>query len=125
MTTKLHNTQSARASGLSIPTRPPYWSNLVDDFVESMARWQLWYLLGVNDIRQRYRRSRLGQFWITISMGAFVLTIGPVYAILFRSNIQEFLPYLTVNLVVWGFLASLITEGCGVFIQSDGYLRQE
>ena len=39
-----------------------------DDIQESFERWQLWWLLGLNDIRQRYRRSRLGQTWITLSL---------------------------------------------------------
>ena len=31
--------------------------------------WQSWGILGWHDIRQRYRRSTLGPFWITIAMG--------------------------------------------------------
>jgi lipopolysaccharide transport system permease protein len=108
-----------------IPSRPSYWSTFAWDFIESLKRWQLWWLLGYNDVRQRYRRSRVGQLWITISMGIFVIAIGPVYAILFNTELKEFLPYLTVNIVVWGFISSMINDACTAFIQSDGYIRQE
>jgi len=110
---------------VAVPRRPSYWSSFAWDFTESFKRWQLWWLLGYNDVRQRYRRSRVGQLWITISMGIFVVAIGPVYAILFNTEIKEFLPYLTVNIVVWGFISSMINDACTAFIQSDGYIRQE
>src|SRR4029077_11802271 len=38
------------------------------DLARGVSRWRLWLLLGLNDIRQRYQRSRVGQFWITLSM---------------------------------------------------------
>ncbi len=110
---------------VAVPRRPSYWSSFAWDFTESFKRWQLWWLLGYNDVRQRYRRSRVGQLWITISMGIFVIAIGPVYAILFNTELKEFLPYLTVNIVVWGFISSMINDACTAFIQSDGYIRQE
>jgi lipopolysaccharide transport system permease protein len=105
--------------------RPSYWTGFSRDLAESFQRWQLWWLLGYNDVRQRYRRSRVGQLWITISMGIFVIAIGPVYALLFNTELKEFLPYLTVNIVVWGFISSMINDACTAFIQSDGYIRQE
>ncbi len=58
-------------------------------------------------------------------MGIFVVAIGPVYALLFNTELKEFLPYLTVNIVVWGFISSMINDACTAFIQSDGYIRQE
>jgi len=108
-----------------LPQRPSYWTGFAQDLAESFQRWQLWWLLGYNDVRQRYRRSRVGQLWITISMGIFVIAIGPVYALLFNTELKEFLPYLTVNIVVWGFISSMINDACTAFIQSDGYIRQE
>ena len=108
-----------------LPQRPSYWTGFARDLAESFQRWQLWWLLGYNDVRQRYRRSRVGQLWITISMGIFIVAIGPVYALLFNTELKEFLPYLTVNIVVWGFISSMINDACTAFIQADGYIRQE
>ena len=105
--------------------RPSYWTSFGRDLAESIQRWQLWWLLGYNDVRQRYRRSRVGQLWITLSMGIFIVAIGPVYALLFNTELKEFLPYLTVNVVVWGFISSMLNDACTAFIQSDGYIRQE
>lgn len=114
-----------QAPARELPKRPSYASGMIADFTQSVERWQLWWLLGYNDVRQRYRRSRVGQLWITLSMGIFVIAIGPVYALLFNTELKEFLPYLTVNIVVWGFISTMINDACMAFIQSDGYIRQE
>lgn len=95
------------------------------DIHDGLRAWRIWWLLGFNDIRQRYRRSALGQFWITASMGIFVLVIGLVYSQLFRATVTEYLPYLVVNYVVWSFIAACMNDACVAFIQSEGYLRQE
>lgn len=87
--------------------------------------WRIWWLLGIGDIRQRYARSRLGQFWITISMGVFVGALGIVYAILFQQPMQDYLPFLAINMVVWGLISGMITDGATTFTQAESFLRQE
>ena len=42
------------------------------DLLSGVRAWPLWTMLGWNDIRQRYRRSVLGPFWITISVAVFI-----------------------------------------------------
>jgi ABC-2 type transport system permease protein/lipopolysaccharide transport system permease protein len=45
------------------------------DILAGWQRRELWTTLGLHDVRQRYRRSTLGPFWITISMGVMVFTM--------------------------------------------------
>jgi len=94
------------------------------DLIEGVRRWELWSVLGWHDIRQRYRRSKLGPFWITLSMGVMVGAMGVVYSELFNMNVREYLPFLAVGLIVWSFLSVPIVEGCNVFIGSEGVIRQ-
>ncbi|WP_246149434.1 hypothetical protein [Skermanella pratensis] len=51
-------------------------------------------MLGWLDIRQRYRRSVLGAFWLTISMGIMVMALGTLYASLFRMDTSDFIPFI-------------------------------
>jgi ABC-type polysaccharide/polyol phosphate export permease len=37
---------------------------------------ELWVTVGLYDIRKRYRRSLIGPFWITLSLGAFILGLS-------------------------------------------------
>jgi len=86
--------------------------------------WRLWMLLGWNDILQRYRRSLLGPFWITASMAIMVVSLGFLYAALFKLPIREFLPFLCLGLLVWNFLSSFLLEGGALFIGSESYIKQ-
>ena len=115
---------SSAAAGTGSANRER-WAKAIADVQEGLARWQLWWLLGLNDVRQRYRRSSLGQFWITLSMAAFIGAIGIVYSVLFNMTIREYLPYLAANMIIWTLISSMLNEGCTVFTQSESYIRQE
>ena len=39
----------------------------------------LWLTVGAYDIKKRYRRSLLGPFWITISLGTFIVGLSFIY----------------------------------------------
>lgn len=94
------------------------------DIVAAAGRYSLVGMLGWQDVRQRYRRSALGPFWLTISMGVMIATIGVVFGQIFKSPLQEFLPYLTVGMVLWAFISSVTNEGCTGFIAAEGVIRQ-
>lgn len=86
--------------------------------------WPIWTHLGLMDIRQRYRRSRLGQFWITLSMALFVGGIGLVNASLFKAAASDYIPYLAASFTVWTLVAGLANDATGVFTQAAPFLRQ-
>lgn len=81
-------------------------------------------VLGWVDIQQRYRRSNLGPFWITISMAVTVLGMGMVFGVLFGSPLREFLPFIAVGMIIWTFILSVISEACTTFIASEGIIKQ-
>jgi len=58
------------------------------EFIDGFRATQIWGMLGWDDIRQRYRRSVLGPFWITLSMGVFILLLSVIYARLFNMEIK-------------------------------------
>ena len=76
------------------------------------------------DIRQRYRRSSLGPFWITISTAVMVTCIGLIFGGLFRSPMSEFLPFLASGLIIWTFISSCLTEGTSVFVSAEPVIKQ-
>jgi ABC-2 type transport system permease protein/lipopolysaccharide transport system permease protein len=80
--------------------------------------------LGWNDIKQRYRRSLLGPFWLTASMAIMVVSLGIIYARIFKADINDFLPFICVGLLVWGFLSSALAEAGTIFVGSESYIKQ-
>ncbi|MFC1455634.1 ABC transporter permease [Microvirga arabica] len=101
------------------------WQRAADDLLTGVGAWQMWLLLGLNDIRQRYKRSYFGQFWITLSTGIFVAGIGVVYAFLFKHPVDEYIPYLAVNFIFWTFISGILSDSTSVFTQAGAYLSQQ
>src|SRR5580658_8535346 len=66
------------------------------ELLAGFRAWRIWMILGWDDIRQRYRRSVLGPFWITLSTGMFILLLGIIYSRLFHMELQHYMPYLSV-----------------------------
>ena len=94
------------------------------DLLASIRAWRLWSLLGWIEIRQRYARSKLGPFWLTISMGVVIGAIGLVFGALLGQNMDTYLPMLSIGMVTWTLMSTIITEGCNAYINSAQYIRQ-
>lgn len=80
--------------------------------------------LGWQDVATRYRRSRVGAFWLTINMAVLIGMLGFVFGTLFSQPMNEFLPYVATGLIVWGFLSTAISEGCTGFVSAEGIILQ-
>ena len=103
--------------------QPGLVGKAMEDMRQGVTHWRVWYSLGMNDVKQRYRRSRVGQFWLTISMAVSILAMGIVFSVLFNMNTREYLPFVGISMTTWGLISSLVNEMTGTFIQSDSYLR--
>ena len=96
------------------------WGDLIDGF----HKRELWLHLGWQDIKQKYRRSVLGPFWITIATGTTAVAMGLLYAKLFKLPLAEHLPYVTLGLIIWNMINASIIEGADVFIANEGLIKQ-
>lgn len=96
----------------------------LSDVIEAVKRYSLVGMLGWQDVRQRYRRSALGPFWLTLSMGVMIATIGIVFGQIFNTPMRDYLPFLSAGLIIWTFISSVINEGCASFIAAEGIIKQ-
>jgi lipopolysaccharide transport system permease protein len=96
----------------------------VADIAAAINRYSLVGMLGWQDVLQRYRRSTLGPFWLTISMGVLIGTIGVVFSQLFEAPVEEFIPFLALGIILWNFILSVLTEGCTGFISAEAVIKQ-
>ena len=94
------------------------------DIREGWRGRELWITIGLHDLRQRYRRSMLGPFWITLSMGIMIAALGLLYGKIFGLDLEEYLPYLASGFIIWAFISGLILDGCKSFIDSSRMIRQ-
>jgi ABC-type polysaccharide/polyol phosphate export permease len=103
------------------------WKQLdsaVDDVRNGIFSWRLGHFLAWQDIKQRYRRSTLGPFWLTLSFGIQILSLGFLSAFLFTVPISKSLPYVCAGMLLWGLITQVINEGAGLFVSSSRYITQ-
>ena len=104
-------------------TKLSFQNSLMGDLRDGIKKYPVWGVLAWQDIRQRYRRSVLGPFWITLTMMATIAGMGPLYAALFRINAHDFIPYLALGLIAWGLISTVILDGCLTFTSADSMIR--
>ncbi len=115
--------ETARGPLLKIIRADHLAEEALGDLLAGLRRHEVWTSLALHEIRQRFRRSVLGPFWLTLSMGIMVGALGLVFSTLFGQDMSQTLPYIAVGLIFWGFLSSVINEGTASFIGSESYLR--
>lgn len=96
----------------------------VADLKRSREKIYLALMLGWQDIKQRYRRSKLGPFWLTISMGVMIGMIGIVFGQVLNSPMKEYLPFLATGIILWTCFSTGVMEGSTSFIDAQGMIRQ-
>lgn len=82
-----------------------------------------WATLAWSDIRLRYRRTKLGPFWMTLNTAVMVLSVGAVWGIIFHMPMQEYLPYFAVGMVLWNFFSTTLAESCRVFLDAQHVIK--
>jgi len=87
---------------------PERLARALGDLGRGFARWRLAMELARLDIRNRYRGSVLGPFWLTLSTAIMVSCIGLLYAQLFQMPLAAYLPFLTVSLLIWNTIAQTV-----------------
>lgn len=94
------------------------------ELLDTLKAPHLWGVLAWYDIKQRYRRSVLGPFWLTFSTGIMIAALGVVWSLIFHMKIEEYLPYYACGQVIWSYYSGQINEACTGFIQFDGLMKQ-
>ncbi len=94
----------------------------LDDFNQGVKNRHIWSELGLNDVRNRYSRSKLGAIWAGLSILIFVCALGPVYATLMGVELRVYMIHLLLGFIVWNFASSVILESGSEFINSANYL---
>lgn len=94
------------------------------DLSLGLRRWRLASALAWLDIRNRYRGSVLGPFWLTLSTGLMLAGLGVLYSALMHETLRSYLPFLAVSLIVWNLIAQIVSDATTSLIAAEGMIRQ-
>lgn len=92
----------------------PGLKDLRDGFKQS----HIYLYLGYEDIRQKYIRTMLGPLWLIIGTFVFACTMSLVMGSLFGQSISSFLPFITIGIATWTYIATSTTDATNIFISS-------
>lgn len=112
-------------ASISKPIEIPNQTALAwNDLKSGVQKWYVWLTLAYQDIKLRYRRSVLGPFWLTISMGVTVYSMGFLYAHLFHTDMQSYYPFLVAGMLCWTLISTSIIELTDAFMLSESLIKQ-
>jgi lipopolysaccharide transport system permease protein len=94
------------------------------DMIDGLTKYRLWTYLGIIEMRRRYKRTIIGPFWTTLSLGIFIGCMGFMLSLLWKYELKTFLPYFCSGYIAWIFIQTVIMEGCCTFTSSSTFIRQ-
>lgn len=92
----------------------------IADVQEAWDIRQIWGNLAWFEIKARYKRTKLGPLWITLSTLIMLGAMGPLYAKLFNKEVGEYYLYISCGFIFWNYFTSNITENAKVLHESQG-----
>src|SRR5215210_8980170 len=95
----------------------------VSDIREGLRSRRSWSYLAVENVKNRYRRTVLGPWWLTLQMVILVVGISVVFGQLLSADLRTFVPYVGLGYIVFSLLSGLTSSGAVVFIAGSSTLK--
>ncbi|WP_300375455.1 ABC transporter permease [Henriciella sp.] len=96
---------------------------LFGELSNTVSHWQIWVLMGNQDIKLRYKRSVIGPFWISLTLAAWIAGISILYAQILNQPFLDYLVFLSCGLLAWNLISAIIGEGSVSIIDNGGHIR--
>lgn len=84
----------------------------------------VWLNLAFSDLRQKYRRSKLGIAWAFLQPLGMTLLLSYVIGNLFSQPMETYAPYIFSGLVVWDYVMNSAVGGCHALLSAQSYIKQ-
>lgn len=92
--------------------------------IGGIKAWRVWSLMGVQDIKQRYRNSALGPLWMLANLGVILGGVTVLYSELLHQKVETFMPFLAISIVLMNLIWPMILESCHAFAAYPDIIRQ-
>lgn len=95
-----------------------------DDLSSALRQHRVFLHLGWLDVKQRYRRSIIGPWWISLSMLLFISAMSLIFSRLLHQPMSEYLPFFAAGYILWSFVATSMTESTELFKNHSDLIKQ-
>lgn len=99
-------------------------NSALKDIQNGTLQYNIWLHLGWMEVKQRYRRTVIGPWWIVLSMLIFILIMGIVFSRLFHQGLDEYIPFFATGFLFWSFISTSIVEATEVFKSNGSFIKQ-
>ena len=96
---------------------------VIHDLREGLLHRETWLAFAWDEIQNRYRRSFLGLAWLGASYLLFVFAISIFFGGFSELGNESFVVHVAFGFAIFSFLLANITDGCGVFRLSAGWVK--
>lgn len=93
------------------------------DIREGLRRWRSWTYLSVENMKNRYRRTVLGPWWLTIQMAVFVTGLSILFGHIQEQGLRSFIPYVGMGYMAFMLLVGLTNAALAVFVTGSSTLK--
>jgi len=94
-----------------------YWLSLYE------LRYFIWHLVKI-DLKNKFRRSKLGLLWTFVSPLCLSGIMGTVFGVAFHYNLLDYMPYVLSGILFWDITTASFSAGGYSIIAHDSYIRQ-
>lgn len=103
-------------------SKPVATFNLPRDLWSSLTHPGFWAFAAWLDIVSKYRRSRLGVFWLAFPPVATFCILGYFYAGLTGREPGQFIPFMGFGYALWRFVTQVIGEASGSMLANRPFI---
>lgn len=108
------------------PLDAPVWRRLRAagaDVREGLRRHHGWRYLAAEHVKNSYRRTVLGPWWLTAQQAVYVSGLAFVFSQLFHQDLKQFLPYVALGFLTYVLITGLLRDGANVFVTQAGVIK--
>ena len=95
----------------------------LEDLQKALKRLPLAFYFAWSDTKARSKRSALGPFWMVLSTLVGVVGLGLDRSTLLKVDRAEFMPSLTIGLIVWQMISGCLSEAPALFSRQAAQIK--
>ena len=90
----------------------------------SLRSWRIVEQLALAETLRKKKRSKIGHWWATINIGILILILGTIFGSIFQLPNQYFLLYLSIGLISWLHINSVLVSAAGLYPENRELILQ-